>query len=78
MMLAYTEADPIKVVPLSGRDHILRMAREGGLGADAMLQAIMKKSDAETAFSIPMQGYYESTLSGEPLQAWKTQREAGP
>jgi SAM-dependent methyltransferase len=74
ILIAYTEADQSKVVPLTGREHIIRLARDGGLGSNAMLEAILRKSDAETEFRVPTQAVYAGTLNDEMRIAWKTER----
>lgn len=69
MMLACTEPDPIRVVPLASRAHI----RELKLGPDTMLAAILRKPEVETPFRVPMQGGFAATLSNEMQAAWQRQ-----
>ena len=74
VFLASTEASPPKVVPLTGRDHVVRIGREGGFAPNALLHTVLRKSGTESEFRVPMQAAYAGALSDELLEAWKTLR----
>lgn len=70
VMMLYTEIDPPRLVQLPGREKIIDMARAGELGANAMLYAVYRKSEASSAFVIPAQGFYSGAISDRMAQAW--------
>lgn len=70
LLLVYTEPNPPKLVPLTRREQITEMAREGGLGKEANLYAVLKKPASEAEFRAPMQGVYAGTVSTETTKAW--------
>jgi hypothetical protein len=74
VQLAYTEIDPLRLVPLRSREQLLEMARRGELGRNAMLFAVLRKPAEEAAFCAPMQGVYAGTVSGQVMEAWHTLR----
>lgn len=58
LLLAYAQLASQQFTALKSRRDILDMARRGALGADALLYAVMKKSQTESVFRIPIQGGY--------------------
>jgi hypothetical protein len=70
LMLVYHEAQPVRIEQLQNRDRMVELARGGDLAANAMLCAVYRKATDETAFAVPMQGYYANVLSKEMAQAW--------
>ena len=74
LMLVYTEAQPLRVEQLFGREKIVEMARAGELGANAMLYAVYRKPREPAPFAIPMQAYYANALSPEMARAWSEVR----
>ena len=74
MLLAYTQQQPLKIVGLKSREDIVRMARDDELAPNAMLYAVLKKAETESAFRVPVQGFYGGVLSDEMIDAWKTLR----
>jgi hypothetical protein len=73
-LFSYCELNPLKIIALNDREHILKMAAAGAICANAMLYAVLRQSDDAQPFRIPMQGYYADTLSAEAAEAWRTLR----
>jgi hypothetical protein len=69
LMMVYNETSPARLVQLSGREHIVDMARAGELGANAMLFAVYRK-DGDAPFAVPSQGFYAKALSDKMVRAW--------
>lgn len=70
LILAYAELQPPRLIQITRREKIIDMTRNGSLGKDATLYAVLKKADAESEFQIPMQGVYAGTVSEETAKAW--------
>lgn len=73
LMMVYTETTPPRTVQLSGREHIVDMARAGELGANAMLCTVYRK-DGDAPFAVPAQGFYARALSEKMVRAWHEAR----
>jgi hypothetical protein len=73
-LFVYSEVNPPKIVPLTAREQILHMAKEGQIGQNSMLYVTLRRPDEEKSFRIPMQGFYAGSVSQEAAQAWKTLR----
>ena len=73
-ILAYTELSPPRLIQLTHRETIVELARDGALGENAILYAVMQKSAAEHPFRIPMQGLYAGTVSHQMVEAWRQLR----
>jgi hypothetical protein len=73
-LLAYTELNPPKIKFCSRREDIIQLAQAGGVGVNALLYAVLRKSKVAAPFQVPMQGYYAGTLSKEGERAWGAMR----
>jgi hypothetical protein len=69
-ILAYTELSPPKLIQLMHREKIIELARDGSMGENANLYAVMQKGADERPFKIPMQGLYAGTISEQMVKAW--------
>jgi hypothetical protein len=69
-ILAYTEVSPPKLIQLSRRETIVELARDGSLGENALLYAVMQKGASENQFKVPTQGYYAGAVSEKLAEAW--------
>jgi hypothetical protein len=70
VMLLYSEIDPLKVIQLDARESAVALARDGALGANAMLHCVLQKPDRDRPFAVPLQGFYAGTISETMARAW--------
>jgi hypothetical protein len=70
----YTEISPLKIIPLENRDAVLNLAKNGGIGKNSLIHCLMKKNEIDSDFLLPIQGYYNSSISDEAVQAWHNLR----
>jgi hypothetical protein len=73
-MLAYTELNPPKIHFCKERIDIANLAKEGKLGANALIYSVLSKPKTPMPFKAPMQGFYAGALSAEGIDAWKKLR----
>jgi hypothetical protein len=66
----YAELSPLRLVPVTNREAVVRMAAEGSLGPNSLLYVIFKAPAEPGPFTAPMQGYYAGQLSGQAVDAW--------
>ena len=69
-MLCYAELDPPRMVQIARREQIVEIVRKGGLAANSVLYAVLRKPAEEAPFRIPFQGVYAGKLSDEMMEAW--------
>lgn len=62
-----------RITRIECRDHIAQLAAAGKVPANAMLFVAMRKRGTKP-FRIPMQGYYDGSLSAAGQMAWRTMR----
>ncbi len=74
MVCAYAELKPLKLIQLPRRESILDMVKNGQIGQNALIYAVLRKPDQDAEFRIPIQGYYAGSISPDAAQAWKTLR----
>jgi hypothetical protein len=72
--LLYGELDPPKLLHIPDREFMTQMRVKGEIGANAMLYVVYAKPETDEPFKIPMQGFYEGTLSEESEKAWRLLR----
>lgn len=72
--MMYTELNPLKIVQLNNREHILEMAKNGGIGDNALIYVVLRRPKEALPFQVPFQGYYAGTISRNAADAWKTLR----
>jgi SAM-dependent methyltransferase len=51
--LVYAELYPLKLIDLCSRDEFLAMVEAGQIGNDALIYAVLRKSEAESDFLVP-------------------------
>lgn len=73
-LFVYSEVNPPKIIPLTTREQILHMAKDGQVGQNSLLYVALRRPDEVKPFRIPMQGFYAGSISQEAAQAWKTLR----
>jgi len=73
-LIAYTEIKPPKIVELPRRESILDLAKDGGIGANSLIMAVLRKPDQESEFAVPWQGVYTEEASQETTEAWRVLR----
>jgi hypothetical protein len=65
---------PPQMTQIMGREHLLQLAEKGKIGGNLNLYAVLQKARQESNFALPMQGYYEGTLSDAAAEAWRKLR----
>ena len=73
-VMLYAELKPPRLETLAGRDAVLEMARDGRIGRNANLAAVLRRPATEAAFRIPFQGYYAGRVSQAAVDAWSRLR----
>jgi SAM-dependent methyltransferase len=73
-LIAYTEIAPPKIIELPRRESILELAKNGGIGANSLIMAVLRKADHESEFAVPWQGVYTEQASKETAEAWRELR----
>jgi len=73
-LVAYTEIKPPRIIELPRRESILDLARDGGIGANSLIMAMLRKADQESEFAVPWQGVYTQEASEETAEAWRELR----
>ena len=73
-MFIYSEIKPPKMVHLTEREQVRKMAKNRQIGENAMLYAVLRRPEEEKPFQLPMQGFYAESISPEAKAAWKTLR----
>lgn len=74
LVACYTELNPLKLIQLQTREHVLEMARSGQVGANSLLYMIMVRPEEARPFRVPIQGYYAGAISREAAEAWRELR----
>lgn len=72
--MMHTELNPLKIVKLNNREHILELAKNGLLGKNALIYVVFRRPKEALPFRIPIQGYYAGTISRAASEAWMTLR----
>lgn len=72
--MMYTEMRPLKIIQLDHREHILKIAKNGQIGKNALIYAVFRKPKEVLPFRVPIQGYYAGTISRNAAEAWKVLR----
>lgn len=72
--MIYGELNPPRLESLPSREAVLDMARDGRIGRNANLAAVLQRPHEEADFRIPMQGYYAGRISQEAVDAWSQLR----
>jgi len=72
--MIYAELTPLKVVMLNNREHILELTKNGQLGNNSLIYAVLRRPKEDVPFKIPIQGYYAGTISRTAAEAWRTLR----
>jgi len=70
----YAEVSPVKLVLLPTRERILEMARDGQIGKNALIYAVLRRPAEVQPFRVPIQGYYARSISREAAAAWTALR----
>ena len=65
---------PPKMTQIKSREHLLAVAEKGEISGNLNLYAVLQKARQESDFALPMQGYYEGTLSDAAAEAWRKLR----
>jgi len=73
-LMLYAEHKPPRLESLASREAVLDMARQGRIGRNANLAAVLQRPAAEAAFRIPFQGYYAGRISQAAVDAWSLLR----
>lgn len=73
-MFVYSEIKPAKIVQLTEREQVLKMAKNREIGENSMIYVLLRRPDEEKPFQIPMQGFYARSISQEANAAWKALR----
>jgi hypothetical protein len=73
VLVAIEEIASQTIIRLESRDHVGRLAEAGELPNNAMLFAALRKY-GDIPFKVPMQGYYNQTLSPAGVRAWERNR----
>ncbi len=71
--LCYAATNPFTLESINSRDAFTALAKSGALAANAQLYAVFSKG-ADQPFRVPMQGYYDGTLTKEQVTAWRSLR----
>lgn len=66
----YTELNPLRLVPLTSRERILEMARDGQIGKNALIYVALRRPAEAEPFCVPIQGYYARSISRTASDAW--------
>ena len=74
LAMIVAQINPPRFFQMRNRDHVLTLARDKTMGENATYAAVLQKSDAETPFKVPMQGYYDGRLSAEANDMWRELR----
>lgn len=74
IQLLYTELTPLKMVPILQREQLAEMAKDGKIGANSNLYAVLRKPLADLPFTTPQQGYYAGTVSDRVKESWMSLR----
>lgn len=73
-VMAYAEVKPPKLVSLATREAVLELARDGRIGRNANLAAVLQRPHNEEPFRVPLQGYYAGRISQAAVDAWSELR----
>jgi SAM-dependent methyltransferase len=75
MALLYVELKPLKMVQLQSRESVIALYRQKALAENSLLYAVMRKSNLNTSFKPPMQGYYfDEDVSSVVSAGWSVMR----
>jgi len=74
LTLLLVASSPQSIVQIGHRDELITMAKGGRLPPDSGLYAVYRKGPQETAFAMPLQGYYSRTLSPAAADLWQNRR----
>lgn len=74
LVALYAEINPMKLVQFQAREQILEMAKNGQIGKNALLYAVLRRPAEARPFRVPIQGYYAESISREAADAWNTLR----
>jgi hypothetical protein len=66
---AYAELDPPRLIELARREQIMDLARNGQMGKNSTLYAVMKKAGAASEFRVPIQHVYDAGLAAKKAAA---------
>jgi hypothetical protein len=73
VLAAIEHIDTDTTIRLESRDHAAELAKSGKLPNNSMLYVVYRKL-GDGPFKIPMQGYYNQTLSPQGRKAWEELR----
>lgn len=70
----YTEVSPLKIIRISCRDQLGKMAKDGQVGTNSHLYVVFRKPHEIMPFVTPQQGYYAQTVSEQVQENWSLLR----
>ena len=72
--ICYAVTSPFELESLNSRDAFAALVKSGRIAPNTMLYGVFSKAAAEASFRVPMQGYYDGTLTKAQVTAWRTMR----
>ena len=68
------QIDPFKMIQLASPDDVPALTGTPEFPANPAFFVVFRKSDEDTDFSVPIQGYYAGTVSEQARAAWRRMR----
>ncbi|OGT98221.1 MAG: hypothetical protein A2X80_06615 [Geobacteraceae bacterium GWB2_52_12] len=73
-LFLYTELTPLKIIKIPQREQLEDMAKNGQIGTNSHIYAVLKMPEDRRPFVTPQQGYYANMVSEQVKENWKTLR----
>ncbi|HEC06551.1 MAG TPA: hypothetical protein ENJ12_06855 [Thiolapillus brandeum] len=74
LLLLYSKPNSEGWIQVQNREQISELVERDAFSGNGTLFATFQKSSGNTAFSVPMQGYYNQTVSKTVADAWRNNR----